>query len=207
MPNIKIEQLPAKDIINEAYDLGVWLAGYEARSRWLVESEFWPNTLDEGKILRVELQEDREVLSGPRTRSNAPGRLLNRRPGKRNWDGYWRKCWHDLLSSHAKKKMSAVDLFIDISSMPRLIYGALLIEAYHSFNLLNSITLAYVPGCHTDKVGGAHQLDSLQPLTGLEGQSNHDGDTALILGVGFDGSLAEAVVDLFQLDHYAIFTA
>lgn len=205
MPNMEMEQLHAKDIVNQPYDIGVWLAGYEERSRWLVESEFWPSTLKGNKILRVELEEDRDVLSAPHTRRNAPGRLFNGKPGKRNWDGYWRRCWHDLLSSRAVKKMPPADVFVDISSMPRAIYGALLIEAYQNTKLVNSITLAYVPGRHAPETDGARQLDGLRPLTGLEGQSNHDRDTALILGVGFDGSLAEAVVDLFQLDHYAIF--
>lgn len=205
MVNVEIEQLNANDIADQAYNVGVWLAGYEERSRWLVDSRFWPCSLKEDRTLRVELVEDRDALSAPHTRNKAPGRLFNGKAGKRNWDGYWRKCWHDVLKSRLNEKLSGVDVFIDISSMPRAIYGALLIEAYRRSDLVNSITFAYVPGQHGEGIDGARQLDGLRPLTGLEGQSNHDGETALILGLGFDGSLAEAVVDLLQLDHYSLF--
>src|SRR5205085_2187925 len=95
-----------------------------------------------------------------------------------------------------------ISVFVDVSSMPRAVYGPLLVEACRdSAGMVSEIVFAYVPGEHRGAISGHQQLDGLRAIAGLEGASCHDGDPALVLGLGYDGVLAETVVDLFQLEH------
>jgi hypothetical protein len=48
-------------------------------------------------------------------------------------------------------------------------------------------------------------VEGLRGLVGTEGASNREGPAAFILGLGYDGALAESVVELFQISHYSCF--
>lgn len=90
--------------------------------------------------------------------------------------------------------------------MPRTVYGTLLVECMRgSRSLIDSITLAYVPGSHASNVEGSRVVEGLRGLVGTEGASSHSGSTAFILGLGYDGAMVEAVVDLFQVSHFSCF--
>jgi hypothetical protein len=63
--------------------------------------------------------------------------------------------------------------------------------------------MAYVPGRHAGNIVGSQGLGSLRTLVGVEGNPGVDRVPAFILGLGYDGILAEAVVDLFQVANFS----
>lgn len=190
----------SKTATERAYDLGIWFCGYEERSPWLIESPYRPNRV--GKWLHVQVEEDRDAHAARRNLIRATGRMLGGRPAKRNWDGYWRQAWRQELRNSADQAGRSITVFVDVSSMPREVYGPLLVEACRdSAGMVSEIVFAYVPGEHRGSISGHQQLDGLRAIAGLEGSSRHDGDPALVLGLGYDGVLADTVVDLFQLEH------
>lgn len=184
------------------FDIGVWFSGYEERAPWLLRSRFRPP--DVAKWYRVEVEEDRSVHRAEENLRDDTGELLGGSPAKRNWDGHWRRLWRKTIGDTWLMYKRPLSVFVDISSMPRAIYTSLLVEAGRdSLDLLERLVFSYVPGEHRGPVAGHQQLDGLRTIGGLEGSSVHDTDPALILGLGYDGALAETVVDLFQLEHFS----
>ncbi|MBN1655871.1 MAG: hypothetical protein JXA30_19045 [Deltaproteobacteria bacterium] len=204
--SIDTKTLTAAEARAFQYDLGCWFCGYEERSPWLINSTFRPIAVE--KWIRVEVLEDRNQHWASRNLKNGLelGSLLGSRPAKRNWDGHWRMQWRELISDEFKRRDYGLKIFIDISSMPRAIYGTLLIESCRTLlGKVSDIVLAYVPGIYRDRLSGRQQLDGLRGLAGLEGRSRYDAEPALLLGLGYDGVLADTVVDLFQIEHFSCF--
>jgi hypothetical protein len=185
-----------------AFDLAVWAAGYEARSEWLVRSPFRPGSVDEW--MKVEFEEDRHVHSAPRTLALDLGRLVGGRPGKRNWDGYWMATWSEELHVASRRRNRRLDVFVDYSSMPRTVYGTLIMACLRS-QAVRSLTLSYTPGHYGSEVDGARRLDGLRPLVGLEGRSVHDREPAFVVGLGYDGALTRALMEVFQVGHFSVY--
>jgi hypothetical protein len=87
--------------------------------------------------------------------------------------------------------------------MPRTVYGTLVRAALTSCrSLVESLTLAYVPGIHGKDVDGSRAIEGLRPLVGTEGKTTQDSSPAFILGLGYDGILAESVLELFQVSTF-----
>lgn len=204
---MQVVQTSPKEVLVETFDLGVYVAGYEARSTWFVQSKWCP-ALPVSQWRHVEFSEERGTHSASMNLRNPLGGILGGIPAPRDWDGHWRKAWRETLEGEFYRLQRPIKVLVDISSMPRAVYGALLLEcALSKLSPVASVTLAYVPGKHVGEMTAHRQLDGLRPLVGLEGRFEHGRDTVLLLGLGFDGALAEAVVDLFQLDAYGVFYA
>lgn len=183
------------------YDLAVWAAGYEARSAWLISSVFRPNAVS--RWMRVEFREDRLVHSAPHTLSIDLGELVGGMPGHRSWDGLWAKEWGRLLRDSSAAAGRRLKVFCDYSSMPRTVYGTLVSSALVACReAVESLTMAYVPGIHGVGVDGSHIIEGMRALIGTEGKSSQDQSPAFIIGLGYDGCLAESIVELFQVATY-----
>jgi hypothetical protein len=201
---LEASDLDADVATANTYDVGVWAAGYEQRSSWLVTSNFKPANV--GEWLRVEFEEDRTAHSAPDSLSVGLGTILGGRPGKRGWDGHWLVAWRQFIERKAAALGRPVRMFCDYSSMPRTVYGTLLLNALTACRgLVDSITLAYVPGIHGPDVDGSRSIEGLRALVGTEGQTVHDQSPAFILGLGFDGVLAESILELFQVASFGCF--
>lgn len=194
-----VSDLPPGSFAAERYDVGLWAAGYEERSSWLVQSRFCP-TAD--RWYRVEFEEHRDALSAPEALRVHLGALAGGKPGKRDHDGHWSSVWRTMLREECARVGRRIDVFVDYSSMPRTVYGPLLIECIAAPRLVRSLTLAYVPGHHGGNVSGSRSLEGLRSLIGTEGRFNTDKLPAFVLGLGFDGILAEALVTLYQVANY-----
>jgi hypothetical protein len=199
-----IAELSTSEMVKMPFELGVWAAGFEARSTWLVKSSFRP--LQVGEWHYAEFVEHRDAHSALNGRASRLGVLLGGRPASTNDDGHWLLVWRRLLNECYSRYGRPLRLFVDYSSMPRTVYGTLLVECMRgSRSLIDSITLAYVPGDHASNIEGSRVVEGLRGLVGTEGASNRDGPAAFILGLGYDGALAESVVELFQVSHYSCF--
>jgi hypothetical protein len=93
--------------------------------------------------------------------------------------------------------------------MPRTVYGTLFLECMRgASNRVETITAAYVPGQYGREIEGSRRLLALRGLIGTEGlKEEYDKESAFVVGLGFDGQLAEAVIELYQVDHFSCFYA
>jgi hypothetical protein len=206
IPGIAATDVDASIAASRAYDVAIWSAGYEQRSTWLVKSGFKPSNVL--RWLRVEYEEDRTCFSGPDNLNVKVGDLFGNEIGKRYWDGHWLKAWRALYRSTAEQLGRRIDAFVDISSMPRTVYGTALLAALRfERQSINSITICYVPGIYGPGISGSRRLDGLRSLIGTEGISLLDRDPAFVLGLGYDGILARAVIDVFQVAHFSALVA
>lgn len=186
------------------YDIGMWWSGYEQRSTWLVDHAR-PRNVDQW--FRVEPKEDRDKHAGPANLQHDLGKLACDGPVPRNWDGMFLLWWRALVDDTYAKLGRPLTIFCDYSSMPRALYGQVVLEASRQPQKFKSLHLAYVPGKHAEGVDGSRRLDGLRSLIGTEGTPAQQQPPAAVVGLGYDGSLAQAAVDLFQLDHFACFYA
>jgi hypothetical protein len=201
-----ITDLSADAAVEAPFDLGIWAKGFEERSSWLITSSFRPARVFEW--YRVEFLEHRDAHSALRVVDACPCNLLGGAPAGASDDGHWVLVWRKLLGECYQRHGRPLRIFVDYSSMPRTVYGTLLVECMRSCReLVDSVTMAYVPGDHGPDIEGSRVVRGLRGLVGTEGASNRDGPAAFILGLGYDGALAEAVVDLFQVSHYSCFYA
>jgi hypothetical protein len=200
---ISVRDIDATNLATaQSYDLGVWAAGYERRAGFLVQSEFKPSHVDTWR--RVEFAEDRNILSARLNRKIDCGTVLGGKPGKRNRDGYWTELWFSEIKRLFRKKKRPVDIFVDYSSMSRAAYGSLLVGCLSELRgKVRSVTLAYVPGDYAGAMDGTHTLTGLRGLIGTEGTAGQHGATAFLFGLGYDGALADGIIDLFQVGHYS----
>jgi hypothetical protein len=195
---------PATVLQERKFDIAVWAAGYEARSRWLVQSDFRPSRVD--AWYRVEFAEHRESLTASESLEINLGAVFGGHPERAGRDGAWFQAWTHAIAAGAARKGGPVDVFVDYSSMPRTVYGALLVQCMRAETpLVRSLTLAYVPGRHAGGVDGSRAIVGLRGLVGTEGGSRRDGPPAFVIGLGYDGALAEALVDLFQISQFSVF--
>ena len=198
---LRIDHISAADAASVSYDLGVWAAGYEARSSWLIQSTYKP--VHVGDWLRVEFIENRDAHSAPNTLSLRFGTLLGGAPGHRNWDGHWFQEWEHVISQASEQHGRAIRIFCDYSSMPRTVYGTLLSCAIKTLrSRVESITLSYVPGVHADNVNGSRTIEGLRSLIGTEGRTTRDQTPAFVFGLGYDGLLTETVIELYQVGSF-----
>lgn len=201
LASIYINDILPSEATARNYDLGVWAAGYEARSSWLVSSAFKPDNVT--RWLRVEFQSGRDALSAKRSLAVECGSVLGGGPGHANHDGHWATVWKKAIEAAYADCRRPLDVFIDYSSMPRAVYGTFLLESFRDLRRkMRSLTFAYVPGIHAADVEGARSVTGLRALPGVEGRCVRARPCA-VLGLGFDGILAEAVVELFQLTHFS----
>ena len=198
---VEIADVTASDLATTAFDIGVWAAGYEKRSAWLISSRYRP--LSVADWIRIEFEEDRAAHSAQETLGVKVGRLPNGGPGKRDWDGDWLSTWLRELRSAREKRDRTIDVFVDYSSMPRTVYGTLVMACMRS-GYVRSLTLSYTPGDHAPEVNGSRRLDGLRPLVGLEGLPRHDREPAFVIGLGYDGCLSRALVEVFQIGHFSV---
>lgn len=199
--HLQIARITAADAALLPYDMAVWAAGYEARSAWLIQSEFKP--IDVADWIRVEFIENRDAHSAPKTLSLGTGTLFGGAPGHRNWDGHWSQEWERLISASSERHGRALRIFCDYSSMPRTVYGTLLSTAIKSLrSRVESLTLAYVPGVHAENVNGSRSIEGLRSLIGTEGRTTRDQTPAFVFGLGYDGLLTETVIELFQVGSF-----
>lgn len=204
MSDLVITDLTAAELPHMPFELGIWAAGFEDRSHWLVSSVFCPKEVHEWH--RVEFLEHRNAHSAQEALCLKHGNLLGAKAASAVDDGHWLLVWRKLLSESFRRFGRPLRLFVDYSSMPRTVYGTLLVESMRgSRALIDSIVMAYVPGDHGSDIEGSRVVEGLRGLVGTEGASNRDGSAAFIMGLGYDGALAEAVVDLFQVSHYSCF--
>lgn len=202
---IQIAPSEALELSTTAFDLAVWAAGYEQRAGWLVQSNFAPN--DVQIWVKVEFEEGGDVLHGPANQSLHPEHFVLR--GHRSWDGWWHLQWRKILQQARERRGTPIRVFVDYSSMPRTVYGPLVLECLRECeDLVGEIVLSYVPGRYTEQHRGSRRMDGLRSLVGTEGRFRAGvSDPAMVLGLGFDGLLAEAVTDLYQIEHFSAFLA
>lgn len=187
----------------QMFDVGVWAAGYEERSKWFIErnqdvADVW---------YRVEFKEDRDVLSAPQTLLVGIGNLLGAAPGARMYDGYWLDVWETMLKVEHKRVGRPLRILIDYSSMPRTVYGSFVIGCQRNPRLVDNATMLYVPGDHAENLDGSRSLNGLRALIGTEGSMRPHGAAAYVIGLGYDGVLAETVVDIFQVTRLSVLYA
>lgn len=187
-----------------SFDIGMWWCGYEQRSTWLVDHARPANV---GEWFRLEPKEDRDKHAAPTNLRHDLGRLACEAPVPRNWDGMFLRWWRTVVDETYARLGRPLTIFCDYSSMPRALYGQVVLEASRQRHKFESVHLAYVPGKHGDGVDGSRRLDGLRSLIGTEGTPAQPQPPAAVVGLGYDGSLAQAAVDLFQLDHFACFYA
>lgn len=203
----EIDALDPAAVVDTPFDIGIWAAGYEARSRWLVTSAYRPRSV--GSWWRVEFEEHRDAIDAPTSLQVDLGAVVGGTCGHRNWDGYWRKLWRKTLDEEFKRVGRPLTIFVDYSSMPRTVYGTLLLEALRdSRTKVREIAAAYVPGQYGADIEGSRRVLALRALIGTEGlREEYDKAAAFVIGVGFDAQLAEAVIELYQVDHFSCFYA
>lgn len=196
-----IAQLDLPRAISSEYDIAVWAAGYEARSCWLIQSRFKPIAVR--RWWKIEFVEHRTVHDGAAALGVECGDVLGGKPGRRNHDGYWATQWSKTISAAFRSARRPINIFVDYSSMPRAVYGSLLVEAFlHLADKINSITFAYVPGIHTAEMNGSRGVQGLRGLIGTDGSFSHQ-ETAFIIGLGYDGILSETIIELFHVTHFS----
>ncbi|MCE9580054.1 MAG: hypothetical protein K8W52_43465 [Deltaproteobacteria bacterium] len=186
------------------YDIGIWAAGYEERARWFIESSH-------ARVVRhwwrVEFIEDRDKYSAPTNINLGHGELLGREAGHRNWDGHWASVWRNAVLDFAHKLNRPVRILIDYSSMPRTVYGAFVLQCLAEPLPITELSMLYVPGQHAADVDGSRTLEGLRTLAGTEGRRHEARSPAYVIGLGYDGILAEAIVEFFQIGHYCCLLA
>lgn len=204
---MNIQDLAHNSYLEENFDIGLWAAGYEARSSWLVESEYKPPNVEHW--YRVEFEEHRDAHHAAHSLEVDLGTLLGGKSGRRYWDGYWKDKWLQLLKTEFEKLDRKLKIFIDYSSMTRTVYGTLLIVALRDLpNYVESITAVYVPGKYLQSHDGARRLLGLRSLIGTEGlREEYERGAAFVLGLGFDGVLTDAVIELYQVEHFSCLLA
>ena len=205
-----LEALCVTDVAAEAmtlghFDVGVWAAGYEQRAGWFIQSKLAPAGVE--RWYRAEFLENDQSLDGPRNRAVEIGEPFGGAPGHTEHDGHWIEVWNSVIDHHFRTDHAPVDILIDYSSMPRTVYGTALVEACgRSRHKVRSITFVYVPGVHGADIDGARRLVGLRSLIGLEGAPSMVGrDVAVVLGIGYEGTLAEALIDTFEIDKFSCF--
>jgi hypothetical protein len=186
------------------YDIAVWWCGYEQRSTWLVDHAR-PEGV--GKWFRLEACEDRDKHAAPTNLKHQLGELACGQPVPRNWDGLFLKWWRTLIDDTHRRLGRPLTVFCDYSSMPRTLYGQIVLEGSRQAHKFDSLHMAYVPGNHGEGVDGSRRLDGLRSLIGTEGTPAQQQPPAAVVGLGYDGSLSQAVVELFQFDHFSCFYA
>lgn len=204
---VEVDDVPGAHLSQMNFDVGVWAAGYEERSAWLVRSEYRPQV---ARWYRVEFVEDRKALSAPLNLAFGAtlGEVLGGRPGNRAWDGYWGPVWQGLFSSIANALQRRLRVFVDYSSMSRAVYGMALLKALRECKAyVEEVVFAYVPGSVYTGVHGSRAIEGVRALLGTEGISAAEGDCAFILGLGYDGIVAESIVDMYQASHVSVFYA
>lgn len=202
-PNCELYDVSSQEAIQGSYDLGVWAAGYESRSSWLVESQYRPSTVRNWR--RVEFVEHGRTPTAIKAKQTSLGTVFGGRPGRQNHDGYWLQAWLEEIRT-ARRGRRGADIFLDITSMPRSFYGPLVVHVLRgTLAGVRSITIAYVRG-ETYGEPRARCVEGLRGVLGTEGLSSHN-SSAFIIGVGFDGATAAAVVELFQVSAYACLVA
>ena len=192
-----------EQVCSGCFDVGIWAAGFEGRSMSFVAehkdaAEKW---------YRVEYKEDREVLSAPSTLALGVGDLLGSSPGSRMHDGHWLDVWETMLACESKRVGRPLRILVDYSSMPRTVYGSFVIGCQRNSAAVEQLTMVYLPGEHASNVSGSRSLNGLRALIGTEGSMRPHGTPAYIIGLGYDGVLAEAVVDLFQVSRLSVMYA
>ncbi|MCY1059056.1 hypothetical protein [Nannocystis sp. SCPEA4] len=198
---IGIEPVIPDDLSSRTFDVAVWAASYEARSRWLTTSKFCPSAR---RWYRIEFTTYRDVLDAPINLELGLGDLLGGRPGNAGWDGYWTNLWREMICVERERIGRPFRIFVDYSSLPKAVYGPLLMEVFgHCRGKVESLSLVYVPGRHAAGVDGSRCIEGIWPLIGTEGRSLHLDSPAFVLGLGYDGILAEAVLDLFRIAHFS----
>jgi hypothetical protein len=201
MRDIRIEDVSVLAALEQHYDLAFWAAGYESRSAWLVRSEFRPKSVEQW--WKLEFEEHRDLLSGADSRTVDCGALMGGRPSRQNHDGEWVLLWRTVIDDAFRSADRPINVFVDYSSMPRAAYGALVVETIRQLRpKIKSITFAYVPGVHSDDIDGSRGIKGLRSLIGTEGESRFQ-RAAFLLGLGYDGTLSETVVELFQASHFS----
>jgi hypothetical protein len=186
----------------QSYHLGLWAWGYETRSRELVDN-YRPRAV--GRWCRLEFEEGRRVFGGPEARAGEPlGDLVSGSPIRGAHDGKFLSWWRDALGETvAANDGNPVDVLVDYSSMPRTFYGQVLVEACRNPGLIRSCTFAYTPGRHAQGYNGSSEIRGLRSVIGTEGANINDTQPGLVLGLGFDGILAESLIELYQIDHFS----
>lgn len=186
---------------NDNYDLGVWTAGYESRASWLIESVYKP--VHVRKWYRVEFLEDRGAYSAPQNLGLGLGEPVGGTPGSRASARHWLEGWR--MAARETWKGRPLRLFLDISSMPRTVFGSLLFLILRNHIApVESVTIAYVPGEYSDPYAGSRQFSGLCSLVGTEGVGTLlRGDPAFVLSLGFDGPLAETIVEIYQVGRFS----
>ncbi|MFC1610303.1 hypothetical protein ACFL6C_05045 [Myxococcota bacterium] len=203
---VDIDDIDATQVSSSQYDIGIWAAGYESRAGWLVQSEFKPRLVKEWH--RVEFLEHRDSLSAPANLSLGLGSVVGASPASSQWDGHWYRVWCDLLAREFKRFGRRMSLFADYSSMPRTVYGPLLFAVFGICReLVESLTLAYVPGKWDPSKEGSTEVKGLRSLVETGHPSQHAREPAFLMGLGYDGVLAEAILELFQVNHFSSFYA
>ena len=187
----------------EQYDIGIWAAGYEERSRVFVTrfSEIVK------QWFRVEFIEDRNALSAPEAIGLGVGTLLGGSASSRSHDGEWLDKYEKLIDEKCKEKGGPVSIIVDYSSMPRTVYGTFVIGCKRNPERIKKMAMVYMPGRHAPNSDGSRSLNGLRALIGTEGQIQSTGTPAYILGIGYDGLLAEAVIDLFSVSRFSVMYA
>src|SRR5262249_17875054 len=100
-PPPSIRDIEAAAAMAMSYDLAVWAAGFEARSRWLVSSPYRPQQVS--KWFRVEYAQDRGIFSAPQNLQIDLGALLGNTQGEPGWDGHWTVVWRNLFREQRRQ--------------------------------------------------------------------------------------------------------
>lgn len=184
------------------YDVGIWGCGYEKRAKWLI-THAPPEQVD--RWFRVEWAEHRDKHSGPLNLAELSdvGEIACGEPIPRDWDGKFLKWWRTTIEEHRFRAARPLSVFVDYSSMPRTIYGQIVLDLVRRPGLIREVVLAYVPGKYLSSLDGTRRLDGLRAIIGTEGRRFDSVPPAAVMSLGYDGSLARAVIDLFQIDHFA----
>lgn len=111
-----IIELSTSDAIGVAFDLGIWAAGFEERSRWLISSRFKPPRVKEW--YRVEFLEHRDAHSSEMAIARSVGKLVGDGPANASDDGHWLLVWRRLLRERHAQYGRQLRLFVDYLDAP-----------------------------------------------------------------------------------------
>jgi hypothetical protein len=138
------------------------------------------------------------------------GALLGGGAAKKAHDGHWTQEWSAVISAEYARLGRPLRVLVDYSSMPRTVYGSLVLEMLRGMrDKVESISAVYVGGRHASDADRSRQLLGLKSLIGTEGHFSDEPNVqpAFVLGLGFDGALAEAIIEKFQIEHFSCFLA
>lgn len=195
MKNIyRVTNQSVDEIVNRKYDIAIFASGYEKRC------PYFSRLLKKKQIANV-------MLLGFSERERDPQRELNDLYFLENWgctplqmSGNDETLLYSRLQKYGRETNGPLSIIIDISSMTRVWYAAILNWVRYGVEQ-RSVTLdfAYSVGQHIDDISPL-VIQSITAVPGCEGVTDPLGKSVAVFGLGFDALATLCLLDRLEPD-------